>query len=270
MSQTSTARRTGATRSPVQRFVHMPRTEGRTVLLGIGWFIAFAVCSFVGPLAVAVLVGGIAAVASLQSVAVWRRLRVEVDRPLAAAAPVVAVLAALVGVALAGLVIILIAVAAVVLAVIAPGRRVSALARAGATLRCALIPTVTAVSIVLIARTSSSALVILLVLVSAYEVGNHLIGAEAGSIFEGPIAGMVAVLVLTFTLATFQFGPFSADSAWVFGALVAVAVPLGPPIASALVPAAHEAGGALRRLDSWILVAPAWCWLLWNLLGRTH
>ena len=257
-------------RSPIQRFVHMPQVGRRTGLLGIAWFAGVVVCAAVGPPAIAVLFGGLASVAALQSAAVWRAQRVELDRQVVAFAPLLGALCALLGVGLAGAAVILLAVAAVVMSAIAPRRRVPVRSRAGFTMRCALVPMLTAVAVTLIARTSISALLVLLVLVSAYEVANHLMGTDAGSIFEGPIAGIVTVLVLTFTLATFQFGPFSNRSAWFFGGLVAVTVPFGPAIASALVPAARDAGAALRRLDSWILVAPVWCWLLWNLLGRTH
>lgn len=262
--------RAAAPPTPIQRFVLMPQRRGREVPMGIGWFLGFVVCAFIGPAAIAVLIGALCSVASLQSVRSWRMERAEVDRQVAAIAPMAAALAALVGVALAGFVVAFAAVAAVVVAMGSPVRRIPVLARAGMTMRCALLPTVVAVSVVSMARTSTSALLVLLVLLSAYEIGNHLIGSEAGSIFEGPIAGIAAVLVVTFTEATFQFGPFASNAAWLFGGLVAVGAPLGGLVASAMVPRASEVGAALRRLDVWLLVAPLWCWSLWNLLGRTH
>ena len=78
---------------------------------------------------------------------------------------------------------------------------------------------------------------------------------------------MAAVLVLTFTEAVFQLGPFDARAAWVFGGLVAVLAPLGAPLASALAPASTAKVPALRRLDAWLLVAPVWCLLLWDYLS---
>ena len=63
-------------------------------------------------------------------------------------------------------------------------------------------------------------------------------GTGAGGVVEGPIAGIAAVLVLTFAEAVFQLGPFDARAAWVFGGLVAALAPLGAPLASALAPAA--------------------------------
>ena len=256
--------------SMVQRFVVMPRSAGREVRLGIVWFLGFIVCAFIGPIAIALLMGGLCSVAALQSVAAWRQARVEVDRQVAALIPLAAALAALVGVGLSGFVLLFGVVAAVVMALVAPRRRTTVIARAGVTIRCMLLPTVTAIAVVSMARTSTSGLLVLLALVSAYEAGNHLMGTESSSIFEGPVAGIVAVLVFTFTEATFQFGPFTAHSAWVLGGLVAVTAPLGAPLAAAMVPRAADVGAALRRLDAWLVVAPAWCWVLWNLLGRTH
>ena len=256
--------------SPVQRFVLMPNSAGREVRFGILWFLGFIVCAFVGPIAVALLIGSLSSVAALQSVAAWKQARSEVDRQVAAVTPLAAALAALVGVGLSGFVLLFGVVAAVVLALAAPRRRSGVIARAGVTVRCMLLPTITAIAVVSMARTSMSGLLVLLVLVSAYEAGNHLIGTDAGSVFEGPIAGIIAVVVLTFTEATFQFGPFSSHSAWVLGALAAVTAPLGAPLAAAMVPRARDVGAALRRLDTWFVVAPAWCWVLWNLLGRTH
>ena len=248
----------------------MPNSAGREVRFGILWFVGFIVCAFVGPIAVALLIGSLSSVAALQSVAAWKQARSEVDRQVAAVTPLAAALAALVGVGLSGFVLLFGVVAAVVLALAAPRRRSGVIARAGVTVRCMLLPTITAVAVVSMARTSMSGLLVLLVLVSAYEAGNHLIGTDAGSVFEGPIAGIIAVVVLTFTEATFQFGPFSSHSAWVLGALAAVTAPLGAPLAAAMVPRAQDVGAALRRLDTWFVVAPAWCWVLWNLLGRTH
>lgn len=261
---------TNATVTRVERFVLMPQSRGREVRTGILWFGGFVVCAFVGPAAIALLIGSFCAVAALQSVRSWKLERAEVDRQVAALLPLVAALASLIGVALAGFVLSFGAVAAMVVAMGASDRRVPVLARAGTTMRCSLLPTVVAVSVVSMARTSTSALLVLLVFVSAFEIGNHLVGTDAGSVFEGPIAGIAAVLVVTFTESTFQFGPFSSHAAWLFGGMVAVAAPLGGPLAAAMVPRASEVGAALRRLDAWLVVAPLWCWSLWNLLGRTH
>lgn len=135
-------------------------------------------------------------------------------------------------------------------------------------LRCSVFPVATVVAIAVLSYTDMGAMVILLLLVSAYETGDYLMGAEADSVIEGPVAGMAAVLVLTFAEAVLQLGPFETRAAWVFGALVAVLAPLGAVLGSALAPSADEAGTALRRLDAWMVVAPLWAWMLLSHLGR--
>lgn len=134
--------------------------------------------------------------------------------------------------------------------------------------RCALLPATTAVSVALLAYVDMGAMVILLLLVSAYEIGDYLMGAEADGVLEGPVAGMAAVLVTTFAVSVLQLGPFEARAAWVFGALVAVLAPFGAILASAIAPSSDAAGTALRRLDAWIVVTPVWAWLLLVHLGR--
>jgi hypothetical protein len=108
------------------------------------------------------------------------------------------------------------------------------------------------------------------VLVSAYEIGDYLVGSDAGSIFEGPLSGMAAVIVVTFAEAVFQLGPFDARAGWVFGGIVAVLAPLGAPLGSALAPASRAAGPGLRRIDAWLIVAPVWCLMLTNYLARVR
>jgi hypothetical protein len=115
-----------------------------------------------------------------------------------------------------------------------------------------------------------SALVILLVFISAYEIGDYLMGAEAGSLFEGPLSGIAAVIVVTFVEAVFQLGPFETRAGWVFGGLAAALTPLGAPLASALAPSAQAAGPALRRLDAWLVVAPVWGLMLSNYLSQVR
>ena len=245
----------------------MPRVDGPHGRLGLLWFlVALAACSF-GTVTTGLLFGGLAAVAALQTSVAWRQAGHADDRFVAGGAALVVGLAAIVGTGLAGLAIVAGVAASVVAAVVAPGRDEPIGARAGRTVRTWLLPGLAAASVVAIARVDVAALVILLVLVSGYEVGDYLVGTGANGLVEGPIAGMAAVLVLTFTEAVFQLGPFDARAAWVFGGLVAVLAPLGAPLASALAPAATAKVPALRRLDAWLLVAPVWCLLLWDYLS---
>ena len=247
--------------SIVRRFAYLPKPDGPHARLGVLWFIAACAACGLGTIAVAVLFGAIAAVAAMQTVRVWSdtgRRAVPVLAGVAAAVVPIAALVGPIGFA-AGIVV-------AVGAVLVGGAVLRSDVIVG--LRSAIIPAIAAGSVVLIGRTDMGALVVLLILVSAYETGDYLMGSEAGSVFEGPLSGIAAVLVVTFAEAVFQLGPFETRAGWVFGALVAVLAPLGAPLASALAPTAASAGPALRRLDAWFVVAPVWGLMLINYLSQ--
>jgi lysylphosphatidylglycerol synthetase-like protein (DUF2156 family) len=261
-----TAPRARTSSPTVQRYAYVPVVDGPHGRLGLLWFLVAAGAAVLGQVAVGVLFAGLAAVAALQTSVAWRKVGFPDDRVVAGTIALVVGLVALLGTAAAGAAIVVGVVASVVAAVAAPGRRERVVGRAGRTIRTWLGPAVAAVSVTAIARLDMAAFVILLVLISGYEVGDYLVGTGAEGLVEGPIAGMAAVFVLTFTEAVFQLGPFDARAAWVFGGLVAVLAPLGAPLASAMAPAASAKVPALRRLDAWLLVAPVWCLLLWDYL----
>ena len=249
------------------RFAYLPRVDGPHGRLGVLWFVVAVVACALGPVTVGLLFAALAAVAALQASVAWRRAGVIDDRLVAGGAALSVGLAAIVGTALAGLVMIAGVAVSVAVAAMAVDREEPVVVRAGRTIRTWALPALAAVSVVAITRLDVSAIIILLLLVSGYEVGDYLVGTGSDGVVEGPIAGMAAVFVLTFTEAVFQLGPFDARAAWVFGGLVAVLAPLGAPLASALAPAADAKVPALRRLDAWLLVAPVWCLLLWDYLS---
>jgi hypothetical protein len=266
----------GAAADPpwVERVLGGEQPAGPRGRLGVLWFVVAVAASALGLWAVAALFAGVAGVAALQTVAAWRRARRPQVQFVAGSTAALLPLAAAFGIALVGAVALLGVVAAVVASVVARaamprGRpaRPGVLVLAGITLRCGFFPGVGAAAAVLVARTDMTAFVVLLVLVSGYEVGDYLVGTGAGSRVEGPLAGMVAVMVLTFALSVFQFGPFDSLGAWVFGGLVAVAAPLGGILGAMLVPTAAVVGPGLRRLDAWLVVSPLWAWLLWGYVG---
>jgi len=247
--------------SLVRRFAYLPKPDGPHARLGVLWFIAACVACALGTIAVAVLFAVVAAVAAMQTVRTWidngRRATPVIGGAAAALVPIAAIGGPFgfgAGVVLS---VALVFVGGVML-------RSDVIVG----LRSAMLPAVAAGSVVLIGRTDMGALVVLLILVSAYETGDYLMGSEAGSVFEGPLSGIAAVLVMTFAEAVFQIGPFETRAGWVFGGLVAVLAPLGPPLASALAPTASSAGPALRRIDTWLVVAPVWGLMLINYLSR--
>ena len=250
-----------ATPSLVRRFAYLPKPDGPHARLGVVWFVLACVACALGTIAVAVLFAVVAAIAAMQTSRAWveagRRATPLLAGVVAAVVPVTSIVGPIgfgAGVAVA------IAIAIVGGVVLRSDLLVG--------LRAGILPAIAAGSVVLIGRADMGALVVLLVLVSAYETGDYLMGSEAGSVFEGPLSGIAAVLVVTFAEAVFQLGPFETRAGWVFGGLVAVLAPLGAPLASALAPSAESAGPALRRLDAWLVVAPVWGLMLINYLSR--
>ncbi len=265
----------GAAPGWVERVVAGDQPAGPRGRLGVLWFAVACLAGVVGVFALALVFAAVAAVAALQCVAAWRQARTTPMRAVTAGTAGLLPIAAAFGIALVGLLVIAATVASVAVAVVtdravrhgAEARRPNVLVFAGIAVRCGIVPGLVAASAVLVARASGAAFLVLLVLISGYEVGDYLVGSGAGSRIEGPAAGMVAVMVLTFGVAVYQLAVFDTAAAWVFGGLVAVTAPLGPIVAATLVPSATAVGPAMRRLDSWSVTAPLWAWMLWDYLG---
>lgn len=250
----------------IQRFVAGYMTDGPRVRMGILWFVAVVAAAALGVVAVGVLFGVVAGVAAIQTASSWRRVGAGSNPLLPGVIALVMTLAATLGIGLVGVVSLLAVGVCLGVAALDRRRRTSVLVQAASMVRSGFFVGLAGASAVLIARTDSAALVALLVLVSGYEVGDYLVGTGAGNPVEGPVAGIAAVLVLTFSISVFEFSPFETGSAWVFGGLAVALAPLGPFVASALVPTADSPVPALRRLDSWLLVGPVWMWMLWSYL----
>lgn len=244
----------------VRRLVYLPKPDGPHARLGVLWFIAACAACALGTIAVAVLFSVLAAVAAMQTVRAWADVGRKSSPIVCGVAAAVVPIAALAGPIGFGAGLIVATTVVVVSGVLGSNVLIG--------LRSTILPALAAGAVVLTGRTDMGALVVLLILISAYETGDYLMGSEAQSIFEGPLSGIAAVMVVTFAEAVFQIGPFETRAGWVFGALVAVLAPLGALLASLLAPTSESAGPALRRLDVWLVVAPVWCWMLTNYLSR--
>ena len=157
-------------------------------------------------------------------------------------------------------------VAALAFAGTDPRRRLPLLADAGLTVQCAVPVGLAGASLVVIRHLEIGAAISLVLLVCAYDVGDFLVGTGANSSLEGPVAGIVAVLVVTFAIGVFAIPPFEMASAWVFGGMAAALCPLGQVVATAILPSPDARVPALRRVDSLLLVGPLWTWALWGFL----
>ena len=121
-------------------------------------------------------------------------------------------------------------------------------------------------SVVIAVRVDLWAGLFLILAVSLFDAGSYLMGAEAAGRWEGPVAGMIGALAVTFTMATIDPPPFDRPSAWLTGVLVAIACVPGQWAASACLPRTTAKAPALRRLDAYIVAGPVFVACTW-LLG---
>ena len=97
-----------------------------------------------------------------------------------------------------------------------------------------------------------------MLLASAYETGDYLIGSGSANAAEGPLAGAAAVLVMALAVAALGVPPFDVGQAMAFGLAVAPLAFAGQILASAMLPHSRAFAPALRRVDSLLLAAPLW------------
>jgi len=245
--------------------------SGPKIRLGVIWFALAMGCLYLGRFALATLFALVAGVAALQVCREWRRSGWQPSRLVAGVGALCMPVAAALSIGSVGVVIGVMVLGALIAPLFRPRRRRRTpwLGAAGTTIRCGLFPGLCAAMPVLVHRYSWGATLILMLLVSAYEMGDFVNGSEAHGPFSGPMVGMILVGVIAFPIGVvvlfFSIPPFnSATQAWVVGGLVAVLCPLSQMAASLLLPRAGARAPALRRLDSYLLTGPAWLWLLWN------
>ena len=127
-----------------------------------------------------------------------------------------------------------------------------------------------AASLVLLAEYEIGALIILLVFVMVYDASDFIVGSGASNGIEGPVAGMLFIAVASAAFAELSAPPFNdhGSDIWSFSVLAMIACPAGQILASALLPKADAHAPALRRLDTLLVVAPAWAGLIGLYLAR--
>jgi len=249
-----------------------PNIEGPRARFGIVWVLAAVPAVYFGAPWVAALYGLHAGIAALQTGQAWRREGYKASRLVAAPAAVAMPVLAVFSYQAPGVVVMALPVVAMIAALVIPRRRrkLSAAAVAGATLRGAVPAGVAAMGMVYVARLGPQTGLVFLGLITAYDLGYFVFGAENRSGVPGIVMGAVTSLACTGALVAasiflFKIPPFDgATEEWVFGALIAVLAPLGQLVASLALPTASSWVPALRRLDSYILAAPVWAWVLWT------
>lgn len=231
--------------------------------LGVAWFVACVVALYLGLAAVTVLFAAVAALAAAQTATALRASWRRPDRRSAAVVAAVVPVAAAFGTAMAGAVLVVATVVLVAVAVARPRKGGDPIVDAGAAVRSSLFVALAAASVVMLFRVDIGAAATIVLLVSAYEFGDFLVGSGAANQVEGPASGILAVAVVTAALAVVGPPPFEGTSIWLFGAVVAVTAPMGQVAASAILPRAGAPARALRRLDSYMVAAPVWLVMMW-------
>lgn len=250
-----------------QRYGVVYNTQGPRIRLGIMWLLAVALSLAAAPLrpyGLAVLYAVVAGMAAQQVVDAWHHERTGKLRWVtalgASSLPVLATL----GTRPLGVGLLLLVVASIVVAVAdrrtSPGTK--ALAEAGNAVLAAGVCGGAAAALVLLANYDIGAVIILIVYLMVYDASDYIVGSGASNGVEGPLAGGLFIAATTMLLAVTEVPPFRGADVWNFAILAAVACPAGQLLASAMLPRSDAFAPALRRLDSLLIVAPAWAGLI--------
>jgi hypothetical protein len=232
--------------------------EGPRVRLGVAWFAGAMAATLASPFTAAVVFAAAAGLAARQVVRAWGSVPWQAD--LAAGLGAVPVLAALIGTP-AVVVTVVIALAVAVGAGCAPdGARLpggEGRVAAMGILAVSVVPAAAGATFVLVRTESVVAAAVLLLIASAYEVGDYIVGSGASNPVEGPLAGITTVTLVSLPLALVLVEPYDAAGVGLL-AFAALACPLGQVVASAVLPGAAAPAPALRRIDTLLVLAPVW------------
>ncbi len=234
--------------------------DGPRVRLGILWFVGAMAAFSARQLGVTLFFGVAFAAASSHTLRTWRARGAPVDPRVALITTAFVVVCALLGPPIMG-----IGVLALVAATLAVSFRDvggddlgGVVAHAGIILQASLPTAVAGGCLVLLADLELWAAISLVLLASAYETGDYLIGSGSANAAEGPLAGAAAVLVMALAVAALGIPPFGVGQAMAFGLAVAPLAFAGQILASAMLPHSRAFAPALRRVDSLLLAAPLW------------
>ncbi len=249
---------------PPRRFAVTYDVNGPHVRLGILWFLVVASALALEISAVAAVYAITAALAGLQTAKAWHPCGQHPNELVAALIGAAIPLAALGGPTAVGVAVL----GSAAVALVAGGATVEArrnpLAAVGYTLQSGLFVGLAAAAPVLAYRVEVGAAGALIVLVSVYEMGDYLVGSGSKNAVEGPLAGFTAIAVFAFALWVVTFPPFQDNSLLAFGVLAAGLCPVGQLFGSALLPRSDAKAPALRRLDSLLVLGPAWVVAIWS------
>ena len=213
------------------------------------------------PYGLATLYAVVAGLAAMQVVDAWHAVRGGADRWVAALGASTLPMLATIGTAPVGAGLLGLVAASVAAAALRQDRDLPVLSAAGLCGGASA-------AMVLLADYEIGAVIILVVFVMVYDASDYLVGSGASNGFEGPAFGALFIGAVACLVAVAGVPPFRGGDVWTFALLAALACPAGQLLASAMLPNAAARAPALRRLDSMLLVAPAWAGLVGLYLQR--
>jgi hypothetical protein len=246
-------------------------TQGPRVRVGLLWAASVALALAFRPLrpyGLATLYAVVAGVAAMQVVDAWHAVRNGSDRWVAALGASTLPMLATLGVRPLGAGLLVLVCGALAAAALRQDRELTLLSAAGHTVLAAGVCGGASAAMVLLADYEIGAVIILVVFLMVYDASDYLVGSGAENGFEGPIAGGLFIAAVAAVVAVTGVPPFRGADVWTFALLAALACPAGQFLASAMLPNASVRAPALRRLDSLLLVAPAWAGLVGLYLQR--
>lgn len=248
-------------------------TDGPKITFGILWFLALVGAAVLGAyvdrssvssVAVAAVAGPIAALAGLQAGNAWFPTQ-GATRSWTAAAAYLTGLAGLVGPWGVPVGLILGFITVLFYVMLYRGHRRTSAELLDVLCRSAIPAGLAVASLAALGSVGIGVQISLILLVSAYEAGDFIVGSGSSNAIEGPLAGLVALGVMAFLLFLIQPAPFDATSVLLFAVVAGICCPLGQVLASGLLPRGNAWAPALRRLDSYLLAAPIWLVLVLQL-----
>jgi hypothetical protein len=247
-----------------RRFAVEYDVNGPHVRLGFLWFILVAAALATGTAAVGGVYSATAALAGFQAARCWQPLGRPANQYLAAAIGGGIGLAAIAGPSAVGAAVLVAVGVACVSAFLTPEARRAPFLAVGFTLQCGLFVGLAAAAPTLAFRVDIGAAAALIIFVSVYEMGDYLVGSGSKNAVEGPVAGVTAIAVFAFALWVITFVPFKENALLTFGAMAAGLCPVGQLFGSALLPRADARASGVRRLDSLLVLGPAWVVAIWS------
>jgi hypothetical protein len=234
------------------------------VRLGFLWFVLVAGALFLGKLPLAAVYSLTAALGGFQAARCWQPLGRPANQYLAAAIGGGVGMSALGGPTAVGGAVLASVVAAAFAAFLTDEARRAPLLAVAFTLQCGLFVGLAATAPTLSYRIDFGAAAALIIFISVYEMGDYLVGSGSKNAVEGPLAGFTAIAVFAFAMWVVTFVPFKENSLLAFGALAAALCPLGQLFGSAILPRSDAKASAVRRIDSLLVLGPAWVVALWS------